>query len=116
MPSIVRMMASTLAQRGDYRPSPRSVSKLVRILIASVALGALLGLASHFRWAIEGVLRVASFGPLHGKELAILSVCVLAAGAYPVLLFASGGLTRAEARAALRRRKGAPPEGPADLP
>jgi hypothetical protein len=39
-----------------------------------------------------------------------------AGGLYPLLLFVSGGLTLTEAKAALRRRKGAPPEGPADLP
>ena len=34
---------------------------------------------------------------------------------YPVLLFASGGVTIAEAKAALRRRRGDPPPTPADL-
>ncbi|HKR86616.1 MAG TPA: murein biosynthesis integral membrane protein MurJ [Phenylobacterium sp.] len=102
----VAMMAVTLARRGDYRPSPKAVSKLIRILIASVALGAVLGAVSHFRAPIETVLGHASFGPIHGKELAIAVTAVLALGLYPLLLFASGGLTLAEARAAVRRRKG----------
>jgi len=114
--SNVIMMAVSLARRGDYRPSPAAVSKLARILAASVALGAALGLASHERALIEQVLQPLTFGPLHGKELAIALVAVTAGGLYPLLLFASGGLTLAEAKAAVRRRKGAPPEGPADLP
>ena len=112
----VVLMAVTLARRGDYRPGPRAISKLLRILAASVALGAILAVISHFRAPIEAVLGHASLGPLHGKELAIALTCLLAAGLYPALLFASGGLTLAEARAAVRRRKVGPPEGPADLP
>jgi putative peptidoglycan lipid II flippase len=112
----VIMMAAALARRGDYRPSPRAVSKLIRILVASVALGVLLGLVSHFRSPIEAVLAPASIGPLGAKELAIVLTCLGAAGLYPLLLFASGGLTLTEAKAALRGRKGAQPEGPADLP
>lgn len=112
----VVLLAVTLARRGDYRPSPRAISKLLRTLAAAVALGAILAVISHFRGPIEAVLGHASIGPLHGKELAVALTCVVAAGLYPMLLFASGGLTLTEARTALRRRKGAPPEGPADLP
>lgn len=101
----VVMMAVTLARRGDYRPSPRAVSKLLRILAASVALGALLGLVSHHRAPIEAVLDAASIGPIHGKELAIALTALLSLGLYPALLFVSGGLTLAEAKAAMRRRK-----------
>jgi len=112
----VILMAATLARRGYYRPSAQAVSKLLRILAASVALGAILALASRFRRPIEAVLDHAALGPLHGKEIAVALTCLLAAGLYPLLLFASGGLTPSEARAALRRRKGSPPEAPADLP
>jgi putative peptidoglycan lipid II flippase len=112
----VAMMAVTLARRGDYRPSPRAISKVIRILIASVALGALLGLISRYRAPIEAVLGHASLGPIHGKELAVALAALLAVALYPMLLLASGGFTLAEAKAALRRRGGDPPEGPADLP
>jgi putative peptidoglycan lipid II flippase len=112
----VILLAVTLARRGDYRPSPRAVSKLLRILAASVALGAVLGLISHFRAPVEAFLAPASLGPLRGKELAVAATFVVAVGLYPLLLFASGGLSLSDARAALRRRRGAPPEGPADLP
>jgi putative peptidoglycan lipid II flippase len=109
----VLLMAITLARGGDYRPSPRAVSKLLRILAASVALGGFLALVSSVRAPVQAVL---SLGPLHGKELAIVLTTLAAAALYPALLFLYGGLTLAEAKAALRRRKGAPPEGPADLP
>jgi putative peptidoglycan lipid II flippase len=112
----VVMMGWTLHKRGFYTPSPKAVSRLIRILIASVVLGAILGAASYWRIPIEHLLRPLNFGPLHSKELAIAAVTVLGAGLYPVLLFGSGGLTMAEMKGALRRRKGDPPEGPADLP
>jgi len=101
----VAMMAVTLARRGDYFPSPKAVSKLIRIVVASVALGAVLGAVSHFRGPIEAALGRASLGPIGGKELAIALTAVLALGLYPLLLFASGGLTLSEAKAAVRRRK-----------
>jgi putative peptidoglycan lipid II flippase len=101
----VILLAATLARRGDYRPSPRAVSKLARITLASTALGAVLGAISHFRRPIEAFLAHASVGPLHGKELAIVLTFGFAVALYPALLFASGGLTLAEARAAVRRRK-----------
>jgi putative peptidoglycan lipid II flippase len=110
----VIMMAVTLSRRGHYHPAPAAISKLVRILIASAALGGLLGLASHERPLIEGVLSRLSIGPIHGKELAIALVTLAAGALYPVLLFASGGLTLAELRAATRR-KGPRAEGPEDL-
>jgi putative peptidoglycan lipid II flippase len=112
----VVMMAVSLARSGDYRPSAKAISRLSRILAASVALGVLLAVASHYRYPLQHVLGHASLGPVHGKELAIVLTCALAAAAYPFLLFASGGLTLTELRIALQRRKGDPPEGPADLP
>ena len=112
----VAMMAGTLARRGDYRPSSKAISKLIRILVASIALGGALAVVSYFRAPIEAVLGHASLGPIHGKELAIALTMLGALGLYPLLLFGTGGLTLAEAKAAVRRGKGAPPEGPADLP
>jgi putative peptidoglycan lipid II flippase len=102
----VVMMAATLARRGLYTPGHLARARLIRILAASVALGLLLAAASHFRSVIEGVFHWARIGPLHPKEFVILGLSALAAAVYPFLLFASGGLTLTEARAALRRRKG----------
>ena len=113
----VVMMGVTLSRRGLYHPSPKAVSRLIRIFIANVALAVLLAGASHYRAQIQGLF--GGFHLVHGlgpKEFAIALTVVVAAGLYPLLLFGSGGLTLAEARGALRRRKGDPPEGPADLP
>lgn len=112
----VVMMLTTLRRRGLYHPSPRAWSRLIRILVASVALGVILGLASYYREPIQHLFGRVHLGPLRAKELAIGLTVILAAAIYPVLLFGSGGLTLAEMRGALRRRKGDPPEGPADLP
>ena len=102
----VIMMTATLARRGIYAPSAAAWSHLARVLAASVALGLLLAGAAHFRPQIEAPLHGRRLGPLHAKEIAIVAVSALAVAAYPVLLFASGGLTLAEMRAALRRRSG----------
>jgi putative peptidoglycan lipid II flippase len=110
----VVMMATTLARRGVYAPSPAAWSRLARVLAASASLGLMLAAASHWRPEIEGPLRQLRLGPLHAKELAILGVSMMAAPAYAALLFASGGLTLAELRAALRRGGEAAP--PATLP
>jgi putative peptidoglycan lipid II flippase len=113
----VIMMGVTLWRRGHYRPSPKAVSRLIRIGVANLALAALLAAASHYRAEIQslfaGLRLVHGLGP---KEFAIALTVTVAAALYPLLLFGSGGLTLAEARSALRRRKGDPPEGPADLP
>jgi putative peptidoglycan lipid II flippase len=100
----VVLMATVLARRGVYSPSPAAWSRLTRVLAASVALGLLLATASHWRPLIEAPFGSHHLGPLHAKEIAVVGVAVLAALIYPVLLFASGGLTLAEMRGALRRR------------
>jgi putative peptidoglycan lipid II flippase len=113
----VIMMGVTLARRDHYRPGPKAVARLIRILIANLALAVVLAAASHYRPQIEGLF--AGLRLVHGlgpKEFAIALTVMVAAALYPLLLFGSGGLTLAEARGALRRRKGDPPEGPADLP
>jgi putative peptidoglycan lipid II flippase len=99
----VIMMSFTLARRGHYAIGARARSKLIRILAASVALGLLLAAAGHYRPQLQGLLSSLSLGPIHAKEIVILLVLVFAGAAYPLLLFASGGITVGELRAALRR-------------
>lgn len=112
----VLMMVATLARRGLYRPSAKTANRLLRILAASVGIGLLAALASHYREAIQAALAWARVGPLGPKEFAVVLVSLGVAALYPATLFASGGLTLTEARSALRRRKGeaaAPvPSGP----
>jgi putative peptidoglycan lipid II flippase len=112
----VGQMGVVLGKRGFYRPSAQALARLVRVLAATLVLGGLLAAAEHYRPLLQ-----APFGHFHlmglgAKEISVLGVTALAALVYPVLLFAFGGVTPAELKSALRRKKGAPPEGPADLP
>jgi putative peptidoglycan lipid II flippase len=104
----VAMMATTLARRAHYRPDPRTVARLIRILAANAALAVLLIGVNHWRGAIEGAIsgamsgvQLAKFG---AKPIAVGLTAVLAAAVYPLLLVASGGLTLTELRTLGRRR------------
>jgi putative peptidoglycan lipid II flippase len=104
----VIMMAFVLARRSHYRPEPRAVSRLLRILVANAALAAFLIAAGHWRAEIEGALRAFQLGKLGPKEIAVALVAIAAAALYPPLLFAAGGLTLSEIKAALRGRRVSP--------
>jgi putative peptidoglycan lipid II flippase len=113
----VALLVGTLARRGTYAPSPKAWSRIARSLAASLVLGAGLAAASHFRRSIEHVFRHVHVGHAIGaKEIAIL--CVVLAGAllYPPILLASGGVSRAEVRAALRRPPKIAERPPQELP
>jgi putative peptidoglycan lipid II flippase len=98
-----------------WRPSARAWGKIVRVTLASAGLGVLVALTSHFRPVLEAPLAGLALGPLGAKEITVLLVCLAGGLSYPVLLFALGGVTPAEARAALRRRKGDKPVETAEL-
>jgi putative peptidoglycan lipid II flippase len=112
----VGQMGVRLHRQDVWRPSARAWGKLVRVCLACLGLWAALALASHFRPLLETPLAGLSLGPLHAKEITILLVCLAGAALYPVLLFAFGGVTPAEARAALRRRKGDAAPAGSDVP
>jgi len=112
----VLKMGMTLAKRGLYTPGPAAVSRLIRILAATVALGLLAGAASYYRDVLQGLLGGVHIGPLRQKEIAVFLACLIIMALYPVLLFASGGLTMARARAALRRRPKDPSAPVIDTP
>ena len=102
----VLLMLWTLHGRGLYEPSAKTISRLIRIAVASAALGALLGLASHYRPLLEHGMTWVRLGPLGPKEVLVVGVSALAGAVFPLLLFASGGLTLTEIRGALRRKPG----------
>lgn len=110
----VAQMGVALHRRKAYTPSAGAWGRLLRIGIAAGGMGAFLALAAGRRPQLEALLGPVSLAGLHAKELTVLAVCLAGVAVYIVLLFALGGLTRAEIRAALRRRGGAPQEG-ADL-
>ena len=112
----VLMMVTTLGKRGLYTPGSAAASRLLRILAATVALGVIAGAASLNRSLLQGLLGGVHVGPFHQKEIAVLLACLIIMALYPVLLFASGGLTLAQARAALRRRPKDPSAPVIDTP
>ena len=104
----VIMMGASLARRGIYQPSPAAWARLARIAAASLALGLMLGAAAHFRAYVQAPFAHLRLGPLHAKEIAIVLVSMAATAIYPLLLFASGGITLSEIRRNLRRRPAGP--------
>jgi len=112
----VLMMGAALARRGLYSPGAAAVSRLLRILAATLALGLLAGAASWNRDLLQGLLGGFHLGPLGQKEIAVVLACLIIMALYPALLFASGGLTIAQARAALRRRPKDPAAPVLDTP
>ncbi|HEX7885813.1 MAG TPA: murein biosynthesis integral membrane protein MurJ [Phenylobacterium sp.] len=110
----VVQMAVYLRAKSLWTPSARAIGKIVRVAAASLGMGVAVALASHFRAAIEAPL--AAVLPAGTKEIAVILVSIAGAALYPVLLFAFGGVTPAEARAAFRRRKGDVAAPSADLP
>ena len=106
----VGQMAYTLARRGDYRPSAKAWSRLVRIFLASAALGLILAAIQHFRPEIQTAFSGFHLGRrlVGAKELAIVLTCLAGAALYPPLLFAFGGLRLAEVKAAMRRQPRTP--------
>ncbi|MFN9711429.1 MAG: murein biosynthesis integral membrane protein MurJ [Alphaproteobacteria bacterium] len=111
--TVIQMVAY-LRTHGHWSPSPRATGKMIRVGLASGGLGLALAVGVYFRAALEAPLG-AGLGLLGAKEIAVLLLCLAGALLYPVLLFAFGGVTPAEARAAFRRRKGDVAAPPTDL-
>jgi putative peptidoglycan lipid II flippase len=112
----VAQMAVKLARQDAYRPSARAWFKMTRVAAASVVMGVLLAVAAHFRAHLEAPLAHLSFGGLHAKEIGVLLLAAAGGALYPVLLFAFGGVTPSEVRAAFRRGRGQAAAPSADLP
>jgi putative peptidoglycan lipid II flippase len=101
----VIVMLGLLAKGGYYAISAKAMARLGRIALASLGLGLALFAAAHWRASIEGALAPLHLGLLHPKEFAIALVSAAAFPIYAGLLFASGGVTPAELKGALRRRR-----------
>lgn len=87
----------TIRRAEIYRADGRMWFKSIRVAAAAAGMGGLLALAVWQRPAIEAALG--------HKEIAVLVVSIAGALAYLVLLFALGGVSLAEARAMMRRRR-----------
>jgi len=101
----VGQMAWLLARRDHYSLSPHAISRLLRIGVANVGLGAILFGVAYFRGPLQSALAPLHLGPLGPKEFAIALTVALAMALYPVLLLGTGGLTAAEAKGLLLRRR-----------
>jgi putative peptidoglycan lipid II flippase len=111
----VLQMWLRLRSTAVWRPSARAWGKIVRVSLASAGLCAAVALASHFRPLLEQPFAHVRLGPLGAKEITVLLVCLTGGALYPALLFAFGGVTPTEMRAAFRRRKGDTAVASADL-
>lgn len=105
------LLGITLWRRGEYRPGGSAVSRLVRILIASAALGAILVGAQHLRPMIEGP--IAALTDHAAKEIALILTTGVGGLVYLILLFVTRAVTVGEIKGLLRREKraGALPPG-----
>jgi hypothetical protein len=77
--------------------------RILRILGASVVLGVVLAAASRGLMGQQHVFAGLAVG--HFKELALAATAAAALPLYGALLFVSGGVTPAELKSALRRRR-----------
>jgi putative peptidoglycan lipid II flippase len=111
--AVIQMLVA-LWRRGDYRPSPKVVSKIIRVALASLVMGAALAFAAFHRGVLEGAISGLGLPALGAKEIGVLLLSVGGMALYGVLVLVFGGVTRAELRAAMTRRSGAP-AAPADL-
>lgn len=101
----VGQMVWALHRRGDYRPSRQAWGKIARLAAASAILGALLLYAGMNRDWIEAPLAGIHFLGLGAKELGILGLFLVASAVYPVLVLGTGGMTLAEIKGMVRRRR-----------
>ncbi|MBI1621833.1 murein biosynthesis integral membrane protein MurJ [Aquamicrobium zhengzhouense] len=93
------LLAVVLWRRGDFRPSPETLRRIVFIVLASVAMGAVVlgldaALASHVHNPSLGV-----------RALTVLVIIGLAAIVYFAIVIATGAIDRDELLGALRRKR-----------
>jgi putative peptidoglycan lipid II flippase len=100
----VAMMSATLVRRGAYNPSRAAMTRVAKLLFASVVTAVLLSLAAAFRPDIQNVF--------HRKEIAVVATVLWGAAMYIGLLFALQAVTPDEIRGALRRRPAAKAASP----
>lgn len=100
------LLGATLWKRDHYRPSGRMVNRLIRILIASVALGVFVALCSWGRTYLEAPVQslLNMIGSERGaKELVMLLVVAMGGMTYVILAFLTRAVTVAEVKRLLRR-------------
>ncbi|MEH6665057.1 MAG: murein biosynthesis integral membrane protein MurJ [Brevundimonas sp.] len=97
------LLALTLWRRDHYRPGPSAVSRLIRVLVASVVLGLILLGAQWARPMIEApVAAVLDHG---AKEVALVGVTGVGGLVYLILLFVTRAVTIGEVKGLIRRER-----------
>jgi putative peptidoglycan lipid II flippase len=99
------LLGATLLRRKHWRPEKWVVSKLIRISLATIIMGAFLGFAAMHRVPIEGWFESRI---IVGKEVATILVCMLGGLLYAISAFALRAVTMADIKTALRKPAGAP--------
>ncbi|WP_296820801.1 murein biosynthesis integral membrane protein MurJ [Brevundimonas sp.] len=97
------LLGLTLWRRGEYRPGGSALSRLVRILIASAALGGLLVGAQLMRPMIEAP--IAGLTDHGAKEIALVLTTGVGGLVYLILLFVTRAVTVGEIKGLLRRER-----------
>jgi putative peptidoglycan lipid II flippase len=103
----VGQMAWTLNKRGIYHPSARAVGKILRVVAASAGMAAVLLVLNYYRLPIVEALKGMAFHKFGAKEIAVIGVGLIGVATYPLFLLGFGGVTLAEIRTVLRRRRAA---------
>jgi putative peptidoglycan lipid II flippase len=93
------LLAGVLWWRGDFRPSPVTLRRVVMIVFASIAMGALVLLLAM---AMAPWLTAPSTLTRLAAVFAVIGIAVVA---YFTLVIATGAIDREELKAALRRRR-----------
>ena len=97
------LLALTLWRRDHYRPGPSAVSRLFRVLIASIVLGVILFGAQWARPMIEApIAAVLEHG---AKEIALIGVTGVGGLVYLILLFVTRAVTIGEVKGLIRRER-----------
>jgi putative peptidoglycan lipid II flippase len=97
------LLALTLWRRDHYRPGPSAVSRLFRVLIASIVLGVILFGAQWARPMIEApIAAVLDHG---AKEIALIGVTGVGGLVYLILLFVTRAVTIGEVKGLIRRER-----------
>lgn len=97
------LLALTLWRRDHYRPGASAISRLIRVLIASVVLGLILVGAQQARPMIEApIAAVLDHG---AKEIALIGVTAVGGLVYLILLFVTRAVTIGEVKGLIRRER-----------
>ncbi|MDQ0467001.1 putative peptidoglycan lipid II flippase [Caulobacter ginsengisoli] len=101
----VGQMAWALNRKGIYHPSAKAIGKILRVFAASAGMAVVLMVLNYYRLPIIEALKGVAFHKFGAKEIAVIGAGLIGMATYPLFLLGFGGVTLAEIRTVLRRRK-----------